>query len=153
MNFQLTSTVFEEGADIPRKYTVDGTDTSPPLAWINPPRQTQRFVLICDDPDAPMGAWVHWILYNIPADADMLPEAVPPKRELPNGARQGLNDFKKLGYNGPAPPPGPAHRYVFKLYALDTALNLAAGATKAELLEAIQGHILAEAQLTGMYGR
>ena len=153
MQFTLTSPVFTEGEAIPRKYTVDGADVSPPLAWQHPPRQTRSLALICDDPDAPMGVWVHWVLYSIPADADILPEAVPPKRELPNGARQGLNDFKNIGYNGPAPPPGPAHRYVFTLYALDAPLTLAPGARKADVLQAMEGHVLAEAVLTGLYQR
>ena len=109
--------------------------------------------LIADDPDAPGGTWVHWVIYDLPANAQELPEGVPPDRELANGARQGHNDFRKIGYGGPCPPRGPAHRYFFKLYALDTKLNLQPGATKAELERAIKGHVLAEAQQMGRYQR
>ncbi|MER3473797.1 MAG: YbhB/YbcL family Raf kinase inhibitor-like protein [Armatimonadota bacterium] len=152
MDIRLTSTAFTEGGTIPRKYTCDGADVSPPLAWDNVPEGTKSFALICDDPDAPMGTWVHWVLFNLPADTRSLPEAVPPDKELPSGARQGTNDFRKIGYGGPCPPRG-THRYYFKLYALDTLLDLPAGSSKAQLLKAMDGHVLAEGQLMGRYGR
>ena len=154
MDMQLTSSVFEDNGTIPKQYTADGQDVSPPLAWMGAPEGAKSFALICDDPDAPVGTWVHWVIWNIPGDASELDEAIPPQqRELPNGARQGMNDFKKSGYGGPAPPRGPAHRYFFKLYALDTVLDLASGAKKDALEETMQGHILAQAQLVGRYGR
>jgi Raf kinase inhibitor-like YbhB/YbcL family protein len=127
-------------------------DISPPLAWTSGPEGTKTFALICDDPDAPMGTWVHWVLFNLPADIIELRENVPPERELESGAKQGMNDFRKIGYGGPCPPGG-THRYYFKLYALDTEINLEAGATKSELLKAVEGHILAEGQLMGKYER
>jgi len=148
---QLTSTAFGEGATIPQKYTGDGADVSPPLTWSGAPEGTQSFALICDDPDAPRGTWVHWVLSNLPADQKDLPEGA--SSTLPSGARQGKNDFGKTGYGGPAPPPGKPHRYFFKLYALKSALDLAAGATKQQLEKAMKDHILAQAQLMGKYGR
>ncbi|MGQ9541449.1 MAG: YbhB/YbcL family Raf kinase inhibitor-like protein [Armatimonadota bacterium] len=152
MDIRLTSTAFTDGGTIPQKYTCDGADVSPPLAWDNVPEGTKSFALICDDPDAPVGTWVHWVLFHLPADTRNLPEAVPPDKELPNGARQGTNDFRKIGYGGPCPPSG-THRYYFKLYALDTLLDLPAGISKAQLLKAMEGHVLAEGQLMGRYSR
>ena len=137
---------------IPGKYTCDGMDISPPLTWTSGPEGTKTFALICDDPDAPRGTWVHWVLFNLPADIIELHENVPPERELENGAKQGMNDFRKIGYGGPCPPGG-THRYFFKFYALDTEINLEAGATKSELLKAMEDHILAEGQLMGRYER
>ena len=153
MNLQLTSIAFGNGQPIPKRHTGDGEDISPSLAWSDPPNETKSFALICDDPDAPRGTWVHWVLFNLPADARELAEAVPTSRTLTNGAKQGTNDFGNLGYGGPAPPRGKPHRYFFKLYALDRTLDLATGATKDRLLAACQGHILAEAQLMGKYQR
>jgi len=153
MGFEITSPVFEEGAYIPRKYTADGPDVSPPLQWTDPPAATKSFALICDDPDAPAGTWVHWVIWGIPPEARGLPERVPTDKRLADGSVQGTNDFRRIGYGGPAPPRGPAHRYFFKVYALDDALSLEPGATKSTLLEAMQGHILADAQLIGRYGR
>jgi Raf kinase inhibitor-like YbhB/YbcL family protein len=153
MNLQLTSIAFENGQPIPKRHTGDGEDISPSLAWSDPPKETKTFALICDDPDAPSGTWVHWVVFNLPADARELAEGVPTSAMLTNGAKQGTNDFGNLGYGGPAPPRGKPHRYFFKLYALDRTLDLAAGATKDRLLAACQGHILAEAQLTGKYQR
>jgi Raf kinase inhibitor-like YbhB/YbcL family protein len=150
MAITLTSTAFSEGAPIPSDYTCDGADISPPLAWSEVPSGTQSLALIVDDPDAPRGTWVHWVLYNVPATVTELPPNVPLERSLPNGAKQGRNDFGKIGYGGPCPPRG-THRYYFKLYALDTQLALDAGATKQELLDAMAGHILAEGQLMGTY--
>jgi Raf kinase inhibitor-like YbhB/YbcL family protein len=153
MAITVTSSAFTEGGMIPRKYTGEGPDVSPALSWTGVPEGTRSLALICDDPDAPGKTWVHWVLFNLPADADGLPEDVPSERELASGARQGVNDFGNIGYGGPMPPPGPAHRYYFKLYALDVALDLDAGATKVALLKAMEGHILAEGQLMGKYQR
>ena len=153
MDLQLTSTAFSNGEAIPVTHTADGPDTSPPLAWAGAPEGTESFALICDDPDAPMGTWVHWVYYNIPPDLSSLPEGVPPVEEPPTGGSHGKNDFGRIGYGGPSPPPGRPHRYFFKLYALDTELQLAPGATKKQLLQAMQGHILAEGQLMGNYQR
>ena len=152
MEIKLTSTAFEEGGLIPENYTCDGVDFSPPLAWSGVPEGTESLALIFDDPDAPMGTWVHWILFNIPASVNGLPENIPPEREIKTGGMQGMNDFRKIGYGGPCPPGG-THRYYFKLYALDTVLNLNAGATKAQLIKAMEGHILAKGQLMGKYSR
>jgi Raf kinase inhibitor-like YbhB/YbcL family protein len=153
MAFQITSSAFEEGGTIPTKYTCDGPDLSPPLMWSGAPERTKSFALVCDDPDAPMGTWVHWVIYNIPGDTTGLPEGVAPDRTLQSGARQGMTDFKRVGYGGPCPPRGPAHRYYFKLYALDSILDLDPGKSKKDLLGAMKGHILGEAQLMGRYGR
>ena len=152
MGLTIKSSAFEEGGMIPSKYTCDGDDVSPPLSWEGIPEGTKSIALICDDPDAPMGTWVHWVLFNLPPDAKGLPEAVPPVAELENGARQGTNDFRRLGYGGPCPPGG-THQYYFKLYALDTVLELHSGATKADLLKAMEGHVLSEGQLMGRYSR
>ena len=153
MNIQVTSTAFAEGQPIPAKYTGDGNDVSPPLAWTNAPADAKSFALICDDPDAPAGTWVHWVRYNLPPNVTALAEDTPKTWQLSNGAGQGENDFKKTGYNGPAPPTGKPHRYYFKLYALDTVLDLKSGATKAGLLKAMEGHVLAQGQLMGTYQR
>lgn len=153
MAFELTGSVFKEGELIPNKYTCEGSDLSPPLRWNNPPAGTRSFVLIVDDPDAPVGTWVHWVLYNIPIDVRGLAEGLPALETLPNDALQGLNDFKRIGYGGPCPPPGPPHRYVFTLYALDRDLNLKLRATKTQVLDAMKGHVLGEAHLTGRFGR
>ncbi len=152
MKIQVTSTAFEEGGMIPKQHTCDGKDISPPLAWTSIPEGTKSLALICDDPDAPVGTWVHWVLFNLPADVKELPENVPPKKTLDNDAKQGKNDFRKIGYGGPCPPGG-THRYYFKLYALDTVLDAKADMTKKELLKAMEGHILAEGQLMGRYKR
>jgi len=152
MEIKITTRAFVPGGKIPGKYTCDGLDVSPPLAWTSVPEGTKTFAIICDDPDAPMGTWVHWVLFNLPADIQELPENIPPERELESGAKQGMNDFRKIGYGGPCPPGG-THRYYFKLYALDTELDLEVGATKRELLKAMEGHILAEGQLMGRYER
>jgi Raf kinase inhibitor-like YbhB/YbcL family protein len=153
MTLKLTSTGFEPGGTIPQKFTCDGPDVSPALNWNDPPSATKSFALIADDPDAPVGTWVHWVLYDLPADARALAENVPKQEQLANGARQGRNDFRRIGYGGPCPPPGKPHRYYFKVYALDAKLNLQAGATKAEVERAMQGHILAQGELMGRYGR
>ena len=152
MALQLTSSAFSQGDPIPTKYTCDGDDVSPPLAWGDPPEGTASFALINDDPDAPVGTWVHWVLYNLPADARSLPEAVPADSELPDGSRHGQNSWRRPGYGGPCPPGG-THRYFFKLYALDTALDLPSDANKEEVLKAMEGHILGQAELMGVYSR
>ena len=152
MSIQLTSPAFREGETIPKQHTGDGADTSPPLRWGDPPEGTRTFALVCDDPDAPRKTWVHWVIFNLPADLRQL-DAVPAREALDSGARQGKNDFGKAGYGGPAPPRGKPHRYFFKLYALDQPLDLPAGATKDQLLAAMKGHGLAEGQLMGKYSR
>lgn len=153
MAFDLKSSAFAAEDNIPKKHTCDGPDLSPALAWGEPPAGAQSLSLIMDDPDAPAGTWVHWVLYDLPATARELPEGLPKQEELSNGARQGRNDFRRIGYGGPCPPPGGPHRYFFKLYALDTKTNLRAGATKAELEKAMRGHILGKTELMGRYKR
>lgn len=148
----VTSSAFTEGSVIPAKYTCDGEDISPPLEWKNASAGTKSFVLICDDPDAPGSTWVHWVAYNIPPETNKLDENVKPEKEFKDGMRQGNNSWPKIGYGGPCPPSG-IHRYYFKLYALDTMLELKLGATKAQVLHAMKGHILAEGQLMGKYKR
>jgi hypothetical protein len=151
-NMQIKSSAFKNGARIPAKHTCDGVDVSPPLEWGKLPAGTKYLALICDDPDAPMGTWVHWVLYDVPASAGGLPEKLPPLKEIADGTKQGMNDFRAIGYGGPCPPSG-EHRYFFKLYALDGPTGLKPGATKAQLLAAMKGHILAEAELMGKYKR
>lgn len=153
MTLELSSSAFRQGETIPKPLTGDGKDASPPLRWVAPPQGTKSLALICDDPDAPRGTFVHWVLFNLPADTRALPEALPADEVLADGAKQGKNDFSKIGYLGPAPPPGKPHRYFFKLYALDAPLELPAGITKDQLVAAMKGHILAEGQLMGLYQR
>ncbi len=148
----LTSPAFQAGEMIPPLYTCDDKDISPPLRWSQAPKGTQSFALIMDDPDAPMGTWVHWVLYNLPPTVDMLPEALPGIRKLANAEKQGHNSSGEIGYAGPCPPSG-THRYYFKMYALDTALLLEGDVTKQDLLKAMEGHILAEAELMARYER
>ena len=149
---QITSSAFTEGSMIPAKYTCDGQDISPPLEWKNAPAGTKSFALISDDPDAPAGIWVHWVAYNIPANVIKLDENVKPEKEFKNGMRQGSNSWPKIGYGGPCHPSG-THRYYFKLYALDTVLNIKPGATKTHVLQSMKVHVLAEVQLMGKYKR
>ena len=153
MALQLTSTAFKNGEFIPDKYTGKDEDISPPLEWTDVPGGAKSFALISDDPDAPMGTWVHWVLYDIPADKKNLPEGIKKDGVLPDGSKQGMTNFGSIGYGGPYPPPGPAHRYFFKLYALGTKLDLKPGLTKKAFLEAIKGHIIAEAELMGKFKR
>lgn len=153
MALSISSPVFQEGEGIPAKYSCEGQDISPPLAWGEPPADTNSFALIVDDPDAPGRVFTHWVLFNLPADSRELPEAVPAQPQLSSGALQGKNDFGKTGYGGPCPPPGRPHRYQFTLYALDQLLDLKSGASKQQVLEAMQGHILGQGQLTGTYQR
>lgn len=152
MDIKVKSSAFEDGGLIPKKYTCDGTNISPPLEWESRPTGCEAFALICDDPDAPMGTWVHWVVYNIPARINRLSEDIPASKILDSGIIQGTNDFRKIGYGGPCPPGG-THRYYFKIYALDTAVKLESGATKSQLLRAMEGHILAQGQLMGRYKR
>ncbi len=149
----LTSSVFRDGEAIPARHTGQGEDLSPPLAWTGAPVTTRTFALICDDPDAPGRTWLHWLLWNLPADAVELGEGVPPRPELPSGARQGLNDGGDLGYSGPLPPPGKPHRYFFHLHALDTSINLPPGINRSDLEAAMDGHVLARGTLMGIYER
>jgi len=152
MEMKITSQAFKDEGMIPEKYTCDDINVSPPFVWSPGPEGTRTYAFICDDPDAPMGTWVHWVLFNLPVNINELPEGIPPERDLESGAKQGMNDFRKIGYGGPCPPGG-THRYFFKLYALDTEVDLEAGATKSDLLRAMEGHILAESQLMGKYQR
>lgn len=147
MEFTIKSAAFNEGGAIPSKYTCDGKDISPPLSWQNTPQGTKSFVLIVDDPDAPAGNWIHWIIFNISETTHELSENLC---SLPNGAKQGENSWGKSTYGGPCPPTG-EHRYFFKLYALDTLLNLPGGANRSQIESAMQGHILATAKLLGKY--
>lgn len=152
MSIELTSPAFNHGDAIPAKFSCDGDDISPPLQWQNVPAGTQSLAVIMDDPDAPRGTWIHWVLYNIPAATSELPENVAPADSLPGGGSQGTSSFRRVGYGGPCPPGG-SHRYFFKLYALDNQLDLAAGATKDQLLAAMEGHILGQGELMGTYTR
>jgi Raf kinase inhibitor-like YbhB/YbcL family protein len=153
MALSITSAAFQEGGKIPDKYTCKGQDISPALAWSEPPGGTQSFALIMDDPDALGGVFTHWVIFNIPSDSRGLPEAVPTQDKLPSGALQGKNGFGRIGYGGPCPPSGSPHRYQFTLYALRQPLDLGAGASKKQILETMQGSILAWGQLTGTYQR
>ncbi len=152
MAIHIESSAFSEGGKIPRQYTCDDKDISPPLSWSGVPEGAKSLALICDDPDAPSKTWVHWVLFNLPPRTKELAEAVPARGSVSGGGTQGTNDFKKLGYGGPCPPSG-IHRYMFKLYALDTEVKLSSSATKADLERAMKGHILAEATLMGKYSR
>jgi Raf kinase inhibitor-like YbhB/YbcL family protein len=150
MEIKVTSTAFDDGGRIPSRYTCEGEDVSVPLAWKTDAKGVVSFALICDDPDAPMGTFVHWVLYNIPAGTTELPEGMPADKDLPNGAKQGVGSSGKTGYMGPCPPSG-EHRYFFKVYALDTAVNPSGKVDKAKLLQAMEGHILANGQIMGKY--
>ena len=152
MKITVTSSAFKEGQMIPGKYTCDGDDMSPPINWSAIPTGAKSIALISDDPDAPRGTWVHWVIFNIPAEAKGLTEDVPHEEVLDNGAVQGMNDSHQTGYGGPCPPGG-IHRYFFKVYALDTKISLGPKATKLDLEDAMKGHILSEGQLMGRYKR
>jgi Raf kinase inhibitor-like YbhB/YbcL family protein len=151
--FQLTSLAFAPGADIPPDFTCDGADRSPALEWTDPPHGTRSFALIMDDPDSPGGTWVHWVIYDIPASERSLPGGVGADDALPSGTRQGINDFRRIGYGGPCPPPGSPHRYYFRLYALGALLNLPVRATRASVDRAMRGHVVATAEVFGRYQR
>jgi len=152
MAINLRSDVFEDGGSIPSKYTCDGAGVSPPLSWTAVPDEAKSLALICEDPDAPKGVFTHWVVFNIPPDTKGLSESIPPARTLKSGARQGRNSVQKIGYVRLCPPSG-THRYYFRLYALDIELNLEPGISREELLDAMQGHIVAEGQLIGVYAR
>jgi len=153
MTFALSSPAFAPDGPIPRRHTCDGEDRSPALRWGDAPPATKSFALICDDPDAPCGTWVHWVICNLPASSHELPEGISREPHLSDGSIQGQNSWGKPGYNGPCPPRGKPHRYYFQLYALDVVLALDARASKPEVLEAMRDHILAEARLMGTYAR
>jgi hypothetical protein len=153
MPLELKSPDFSSGGIIPKQFTCDGADMSPALEWNDPPAATKSFALVADDPDAPVGTWVHWVLFNLPASARSLAQNIPKKEQMVDGSFQGRNDFGKIGYGGPCPPPGKPHRYFFKLYAVDTKLNLKPGANKKDVERAIQGHILAQGEWMGRYAR
>ncbi len=152
-NFHLFSSAFESNTVMPRRYTCDSRNASPPLEWSGASVRAESFAIIMDDPDAPVGTWVHWVVYNIPGTVTELPEGVAKQETLPDGTRQGLNSFGEIGYSGPCPPRGPEHRYVFRLYALDAMLDLPASATKEDLLVALEHHVLGRTKLVGRYER
>ena len=153
MAFALHTNAFPANGEIPTQYTCSGADISPQLAWTEIPAGTQSLALIVDDPDAPRGTFTHWVLYNLAPQTTELQEELPKTGQLPGGALQGQNDFRRVGYSGPCPPPGKPHHYFFKLYALDRQLNLKPGATKNEVEGAMKGHILSEARLMGSFRR
>lgn len=148
--FKLISSAFKEGERIPRAYTCDGVNVSPPLEWSGVPKTARTLAIIADDPDAPAGTWVHWVLYNLSAENMGFVENLPQDENLKAGGFQGKNDFEKIGYGGPCPPSG-THRYFFKIYAIDMELPLKAGATRADVEKAMAGHVVAQAQLMGTY--
>jgi Raf kinase inhibitor-like YbhB/YbcL family protein len=152
MPFVLKTTAFVERGTIPQKYTCDGADISPELTWAGAPTGTQSVALIADDPDAPVGTWTHWVIWNIPPEKT-LPDGVAKVETLEEGTRQGKNDFKRIGYGGPCPPPGKPHRYFFRVYALDAKIDTKPGASRSELERSMKGHVLAQAELMGKYGR
>ena len=151
-SMQISSNAFHEGAPIPKEYTADGKNVSPPIHWTGAPDSTKSFALVCEDPDAPRGIWTHWVLFNVPPETHELHEGMPTHAVVLGGAKQGMNDFRKTGYGGPDPPRG-THRYEFKVYALDSLLDLPESTNRQQLLEAMKGHILAKGQLMGKYGR
>ena len=153
--WSLTSRAFRNNGRIPPKYTADGQNVSPDLTWAAPPSGTVELALICDDPDAPRGTWTHWVLYALPASQRSLPQAVPKTETIPalGGAKQGRNSFGAIGYDGPSPPKGPAHHYHFVLYALNAKVTLSPGAQKSDLERAMKSHIIAQAELVGLYSR
>ena len=154
MSFTLQSNAFQEGESIPAKFTCDGADLSPALTWTDPPAGTKSFCLIVDDPDAPAGTWTHWLLWNLPDSLRALPEGMAKTKDGPHGMRQGTTDFHRPGYGGPCPPKGPAHRYYFKLMALDAPLDLPAAANRKEVDKALGARkVLATAELMGRYAR
>ncbi len=149
---EITSSAFKEGGIIPKRYSGYGDNVSPDIMWSKAPIGTKCIAIICEDPDAVTGVWTHWVIYNIPNKLGALPEKIPPHEALPDGSLQGINDFKKTGYDGPHPPYG-THRYFFRVYALDTRLNLDRNVTKDELLHAMEGNLLAEGSLMGRYSK
>lgn len=153
MALTVKTTAFDTGKDIPKRYTCEGDDISPKLEWSGVPPQAKALAVICDDPDAPVGTWTHWVLFNLPPTTPSLDERYPKDKEFNTGAKHGVNDWKQPGYRGPCPPPGKPHRYFFRVYALDAPLGLAAGATRQQVLDAMKGHILAQGEVMGTYRR
>lgn len=148
---KVTSSAFGSGEMIPQQYTCKGDDVSPALEWSGAPANAVSFAIIMDDPDAPRGTWVHWVMWNIPASAHSLSQGVAKSEQMDNGARQGRNSNGEVGYNGPCPPMGQTHRYFFRMYALDTKLDLAAGAERSQLDAAMKGHVLAQGEYMGKF--
>ncbi len=153
MTLDVASPAFDSGDPIPPRYTCDGQNVSPPLRWSGVPEDAVALAVVADDPDAPRGTWVHWVLYGLDAGRSGLPEDVPARESVLDGALQGRNDFKDIGYGGPCPPAGQRHRYFFRVFALDARPDLGAGSTRDELLEAMDGHVLARGELMGTYRR
>jgi Raf kinase inhibitor-like YbhB/YbcL family protein len=153
MNIEITSSAFTEGNPIPIEYTCDGSDISPDLKWGSVPANTKSLALVCDDPDAPSGTFVHWVIYGIPTGETQLPKSAPAAASLSNGAKQGKNGFGRIGYGGPCPPRGTPHRYFFRISALDTTIDEPPGASRAQIDRAMKGHVLAEGHLMGTYKR
>lgn len=153
MALELESAAFKNGEFIPVKYTCKGEDVSPPLEWKGVPENAKSIAIILDDPDAPMGTWVHWVLYEIPANKRKLPEGLKKDKVLDDGSKQGMTDFGRVGYGGPCPPPGPAHRYFFRIYAIDGKLDLKPGLRKNAFLDAVKDHVIEEAELMGKFKR
>jgi Raf kinase inhibitor-like YbhB/YbcL family protein len=153
MQIRLSSTAFKDGETIPAIYTCDGKNVSPPLSWTEPPQGSKSLALIVDDPDAPAGTWVHWVVFNLPPSMNSLSEGASSSGNQEPFGTAGMNSYQKSGYGGPCPPKGKPHRYFFKLYSLDIMLGLKTGASKAAVEKAMQGHILAQGQLMGTYGR
>jgi Raf kinase inhibitor-like YbhB/YbcL family protein len=149
----VESDAFSNGGTIPKRHTADGEDVSPPLSWSGAPAGTRSFAVLCEDVDDPGGKFAHWVLFNMPASAQSLPENVAKNADLRDGSRQGANDFHKLGYGGPSPPKGRPHRYAFRVYAVDTMLDQPAGATRDQIRAALKGHVLAAGAVAGQYGR
>lgn len=152
-DMRLTSSAFDSGRAIPRQYTADGRNESPPLTWGDPPAGTRSFALVCEDLDAPKGHFTHWLAYNLPAEARELGDGFPNEPTLPDESAQGVNGFGTVGYGGPSPPPGKPHRYVFRVHALDARLDLPAGCSRDRVVAAMSDHVLAEGELVGTYGR
>lgn len=153
MTLDLSSPAFSQGSTIPAKYTCAGEDISPPLEWGSIPDGAESVALICVDPDAPSGMFTHWVVYNIPPGEDGLAEGISSEAKLPSGAMQGLNDFGNVGYGGPCPPPGPAHHYYFRIYAVNTVLDLPPGASRGEVMESIRNNTLGSSELMGLFAR
>ncbi|HMG35573.1 MAG TPA: YbhB/YbcL family Raf kinase inhibitor-like protein [Blastocatellia bacterium] len=150
---ELSSSAFESGQPIPAKYTCDGQDVSPPLKWTGAPQSTKSFALICQDPDAPGGTWTHWVVYNLPSDVTEISEGMPTIEKAAGGPVQAKNDFARVGYGGPCPPPGPVHHYQFRLFALDSRLDTPAGSTRKQVEDAMKGHVVGQGELVGTYVR
>lgn len=151
MTIRIISKIFEEGEIIPDRYACKGVNISPPLDW-DAIQGTVKYAIICEDPDAPSGTWTHWVIFNLPGDVSHVDEWIMEREELKNGAKQGLNDFGTVGYRGPCPPDG-THRYYFRVYALDTEIQLPSKISKKELRDAMDGHIIDEGSLMGRYNR